>query len=55
MKTLYTVNITVQHVFQGEPQRFTESTLADTPEDARSNIRERYRHAHQLQINRVSG
>jgi len=46
MKTLYTVNITLQHVFQGESQRFTESTLADTPEDARSNIRERYRHAY---------
>lgn len=54
MKTVFTVCVTVQEVFQGPLQRFSEQTIALTPEDARSNVRERYRHVYQLLIDSIS-
>lgn len=54
MKTVYTVRVTVQEVFQGPVQRLSEQTFALTPEDAYSNVRERYRHAYLLLIDSVN-
>jgi hypothetical protein len=53
VNTLFTVTLTVQQVFQGPQQTFTEGTLAATSQEAICNIRERYRQAYQLRINTV--